>query len=215
MSQYDPTCDRQIFVGHCDLYFMVHWICSLSWRLFDVWTSYFQIMSQYVTSFALEINVGHYDLYFMVQWFCLISYIVFDKWMSYFWKMSQCNTTFDLKINLCHSDLYFMVQWFLFFFCSEKHFSFIGKAWFRRATLSCDSSYLSAARIQIGHKTAVFWSVKNWICLGKSQWKVREFCFCLRVATLIGKQCRPRSDASESGVWSGSSLFANRNIYSK
>ena len=28
-----------------------------------------------------------------------------------------------------------------FSFCSEKHFSFIGKARFRRATLSCDSSY--------------------------------------------------------------------------
>ena len=26
----------------------------------------------------------------------------------------------------------------------------------------------------------------------------------------IGKQCRPRSDAAERGVWSGSSLFANR-----
>ena len=62
--------------------------------------------------------------------------------MSYFWKMSQYNLTFDLKMNLGHSDLYFMVQWFLFFiFCSEKHFSFIGKARFRRATLSCDSSY--------------------------------------------------------------------------
>ena len=31
----------------------------------------------------------------------------------------------------------------------------------------------------------------------------------------IGKQCRPRSDAAERGIWSGSSLFANRNIYSK
>ena len=31
----------------------------------------------------------------------------------------------------------------------------------------------------------------------------------------IGKQCRPRSDATERGIWSGSSLFANRNIYSK
>ena len=28
-----------------------------------------------------------------------------------------------------------------FIFCSEKRFSFIGKAQFRRATLSCDSSY--------------------------------------------------------------------------
>ena len=56
--------------------------------------------------------------------------------------MSQCNTTFDLKINLGHSDLYSTVQWFLsFILCSEKHFSFIGKAWFRRATTFCDSSY--------------------------------------------------------------------------
>ena len=63
--------------------------------------------------------------------------------MSYFWKMSQCNTTFDLKRNLGHSDLYLMVQWFLsFIFCSEKHLSFIDKARFRRATLSCDSSYI-------------------------------------------------------------------------
>ena len=29
-----------------------------------------------------------------------------------------------------------------FIFCSEKHFSFIGKAQFRRAMLSCDSSYI-------------------------------------------------------------------------
>ena len=53
---------------------------------------------------------------------------IFDGWMSYFWKMSQFNT----------------VQWFVFFnVCSEKHFSFIGKLRFRRATLSCDSSYSS------------------------------------------------------------------------
>ena len=30
-----------------------------------------------------------------------------------------------------------------------------------------------------------------------------------------GKRCRPRSDAAERGVWSGSSLFANKNINSK
>ena len=33
MSQYDPTSDLKVFVGHCDLYFMVHWICLISWRL--------------------------------------------------------------------------------------------------------------------------------------------------------------------------------------
>ena len=176
MSQYDPTYDLQIFVGHFDLYFMVHWICPVSWRLFDVWTSYVRIMSQYDTTFDLEINVGHCDLYFMIQWCCFIIrsdyesvwhdiwpwnkcrslwpifhdpvmllyiLIVFDEWMPFFWKMSQCNTTFDLKTNLGHSDLNLIVQWFpsLIFFCAEKHFSFIGKARFRRATLSCDSSY--------------------------------------------------------------------------
>ena len=48
------------------------WFCLISWRLFNVWTSYFGIMSQYDTTFDLKINVGHCDLYFMVQWFCLI-----------------------------------------------------------------------------------------------------------------------------------------------
>ena len=45
--------------------------------------------------------------------------------------------------------------------------------------------HLSAARRQIGHKATVFWSVKNWIWSGKSQWKIREFCFCMRVAILM------------------------------
>ena len=31
----------------------------------------------------------------------------------------------------------------------------------------------------------------------------------------LGKQCRPRSDAAERGVWSGSPLFAYRIFYSK
>ena len=56
----------------------------------------------------------------------------------------QCNMTFDFKINLGYSDLISRSSDFSsFIFCSEKHFSFIGKAQFRRATLSCDSSYFS------------------------------------------------------------------------
>ena len=31
----------------------------------------------------------------------------------------------------------------------------------------------------------------------------------------LGKQCRPRSDATECGIWSGSTLFASKNFYSK
>ena len=32
MSQYDLTSDLKIFVGHYNLYFMVHWICLISWN---------------------------------------------------------------------------------------------------------------------------------------------------------------------------------------
>ena len=66
-------------VGHCDPYFMVQWFCLISWKPFDVWTSYFGIMSQYDPTFDLKINVGHCDLYFMVQWFCLISPRLFGE----------------------------------------------------------------------------------------------------------------------------------------
>ena len=84
-------------------------ICLIFWRLFDVWTSYFGIMSQYDTTFDLKINVGHCDLYFMVQWFCLISWRLFDVWTFYFGIMSQYDRMFDLKINVGHCYLYFMV----------------------------------------------------------------------------------------------------------
>ena len=99
------------YVGRCDLYFMVQWFCLISWRLFDVWTSYFGIMSQYDTTFDLKINVGHCNLYFMVQWFCLMSWKQFGGWTSYFQILSQYDPTSDLKIFLCHCDLYFIVPW--------------------------------------------------------------------------------------------------------
>ena len=81
--------DLKIKVGHCDLYLMVQWFSLISWRLFDIWTSYFRIMSQYDLTFDLKINVGHCDLYFMVQWFCLISWSLFGIWTPYFGIMSQ------------------------------------------------------------------------------------------------------------------------------
>ena len=112
MSQYDPTFDLKINVGHWDLYSMVQWFCLISWRLFDVWTLLFGIMSQYDPKFDLKINVGHYDLYFMVQWFCLISWRLFDVCTSYFGSMNQYDQTFVLKINVGHWDLYSMVHWF-------------------------------------------------------------------------------------------------------
>ena len=77
-------------------------ICLISWRLFDVWTSYFGIMRQYDTTLDLKINVGHYDLYFIVQWICLIYWRLFAVWTSYFGIMSRYNTTFDI-LSKCRS----------------------------------------------------------------------------------------------------------------
>ena len=107
-----PDVWAQINVGHCDLYFMVHWFGLISWRLFDVWTSLFGIMNHYDLTFDLKINVGHCDLYFMVQWFCVTSWGLFDVWTSYFGIMGQYGLMFDLKINVGHCDLYLVVQWF-------------------------------------------------------------------------------------------------------
>ena len=87
------------------------WFCLIFWRLFDVWTLYFGIMSQYDTTFDLKINVGHCDLYFMVQWFYLISWRLFDIWIPFFGIMSQYNVMFELKMFVAHWDLYFMVHW--------------------------------------------------------------------------------------------------------
>ena len=70
--------------GHHDLYFTVPWFCLISWRLFDIWTPYFRIMSQYDQTFDHKINISHCGLYFMVQWFCLISWRLSDIWPPYF-----------------------------------------------------------------------------------------------------------------------------------
>ena len=51
------------------LYFVVQWFYLISWRLFDIWTPYFGIMSQYDPMFDLKIFVAHCVLYFMVQWY--------------------------------------------------------------------------------------------------------------------------------------------------
>ena len=59
---------------------------------------------------------------------------------------------------------------------------------------------------------------KNKVCLQHSI-HTQSFsltCYDFHLTLLwLGKQCRPRSDTTESGVWSGSTLFAYINFYSK
>ena len=63
MSQFDITFNLKINVGHCDLYFMVQYFCLISWKLFDIWTPYFGIMSQYDAMVDLKINVDHWPIF--------------------------------------------------------------------------------------------------------------------------------------------------------
>ena len=57
-------------------------------------------------------------------------------------KIIQCVTEFVHMLPVDPYDQYFRVQWFwVKFFFFLILFSFIGKVWFRRVTLSCDSSY--------------------------------------------------------------------------
>ena len=88
--------------GQHDLYFTVQWFCLISWRLFDVSTSYFRSMNPYNPTFDLKINVCHCDLYFMVQWFCLTPWRLFHVWTSLFGIINQ----YDLKIHVGHSDIF-------------------------------------------------------------------------------------------------------------
>ena len=105
LSQYDPMFDLKINVGHCDLYFLVQWFCIISWKLFDVWTSYFGIMGQYDQTIDFKIKVR------------LLTYISWSvMWVSYFQIMRQCHPNFDLKINIGQHDLYFLVSWFCLIF---------------------------------------------------------------------------------------------------
>ena len=93
----DPMFDLKIHVRHCDLYFMIQWLCLIRWRLFHIWTSLFVIINQCDQTHVFKINVGHCDLYFMVQIFCFISWRLFDVWTLSLVIMGQYDRTLDLK----------------------------------------------------------------------------------------------------------------------
>ena len=58
-SDMTQPCDMDLWAwseGKHDLYCTGQWFCLISWRLFDVWISYFGIMSQYDTLFDFKIK---------------------------------------------------------------------------------------------------------------------------------------------------------------
>ena len=116
----DAFFDLEITINLDDPYSMVQWFYPTSWRLFDGWTSYIEIMGRCDTKFYLILNVGHGDLDFMFH--LILLYILKSvKWMN---PLSHCNAVVDRIINVGHCDLYFMIQWFclkiVFFFCIQN-----------------------------------------------------------------------------------------------
>ena len=73
----DPMNDHLLYLGHCDLYFMVQWF--LPYILNTIcWINVTPgILVPCDPIIDVKINLCWCDLYFMVQWFCLISWILF------------------------------------------------------------------------------------------------------------------------------------------
>ena len=144
---HDSTFDLKISVGNCDLYFMVQWFCLIPWRLFDAWTSYLGIMSPYYLN--INVHVGHCDLYFTVQWFLsyLEDYLMYEHTLGLWVIMTQHFTSKLMYVTMTciswSSDFALYLKDCLMYeqYTSGLRVGFIGKAWFRRAILSCDSSY--------------------------------------------------------------------------
>ena len=65
LIQSDTVNDLILFVGHCDLYYMVQWFCLISLSLSDRYASHFGYL--FYTASDLVSFIGHCDLYFMVQ----------------------------------------------------------------------------------------------------------------------------------------------------
>ena len=146
------TFDLKINIVHCDLYFLVQWVCLISWRLFDTWTSYFRIMSQYDPTFDLKCR----SLWPIFHGSVTLPYILKTIWTSNFGIMSQYDTTFDIKLKVGHCDIYFMVQWFCLI--SWKLFS----GWTSYFGMMSQYDPTSDHKIFVGHCDLYF--MVHWIC---------------------------------------------------
>ena len=103
MSRNDLTYNLKINVGHCDLYFVGQWFCLISRSLFDVWTSYFGIMSQYDRTFDLKTNISHciswssdFTLYF--ENYLMYEHHTLGSWVSMTLYLPQniCSTVWPI-----------------------------------------------------------------------------------------------------------------------
>ena len=101
----DSTFVLKVNVCQRDLYFMVQWFYFISWRVFDVWMSYFWIMSRCDGMFNLKINVGHCEVtvsmtYILQSFACYIEdYLIYEHhtlgWLDV-WPKSKCRSMWPI-----------------------------------------------------------------------------------------------------------------------
>ena len=92
---------------------MVQWFRLISWRLFDIWTSYFRIMSLYDLTFWPQNKYrSPWPIKYRSPWFCLISWRLFDTGTSHFGIMSVWPKVWPQ--NKCRSMWLCLISWRLF-----------------------------------------------------------------------------------------------------
>ena len=92
--------------GQHDLYFTVQWFCLISWRLFDVCTSYFWSMNQYDLKCRSLWPIFHGPV--------IVPYTLTISWMNIISDYESVWPDAWPENKLGHCDLYFMVQWFCY-----------------------------------------------------------------------------------------------------
>ena len=97
-----------INLGCSDPYFVVQWFCLISWRPFDVWTSYFGIMSHCDPMFDLKIYVGQvwpilhgpvilpYMYILKTIWCMNIVLTDYESQWPYIWPKNKCRSPWPI-----------------------------------------------------------------------------------------------------------------------
>ena len=106
--------------GLHDLSCTVQWFCLIAWRLFDVCTWYFRIMTQYEPTFDLKVIVGHCDLYihgpvivpYTLKTISCMNIIICDYesvWPDA-WPQNKCKSLWPIF----HGQWFCVISWRLF-----------------------------------------------------------------------------------------------------
>ena len=86
------------------------------------------------------------------QWHIFHGLVFLPYILKTFWWMNAIlcdNESVDGPVFLPHFILLKSSDFGFFIFCTQNHFNFIGKVWFRQTALSCDSSHCQFIRFTL------------------------------------------------------------------